>query len=135
MCTSVPQMPVFWTRMRTSLIPIVGSGMSSSQRPRSRLLFTNAFIEYPHAVRAAGTLQSSNEMPGHSGNHSRTDHLPARAALQATKLRYCEVVELCWGGGRAAGPQGTISGTAHGNATKSGAGDNKAIDSIDLTVV
>src|ERR1035438_7792859 len=44
MWTSVPQIPVLRTRIRTSLIPMVGSGMSSSQRPRSALLLTSAFM-------------------------------------------------------------------------------------------
>ena len=37
MCRSVPQIPVLCTRIRTSLIPISGSGTSSSQRPACRL--------------------------------------------------------------------------------------------------
>jgi hypothetical protein len=36
----------------------VGSGTSSSHKPRSLLLFTNAFIELPRDVRAAGTFVS-----------------------------------------------------------------------------
>src|SRR6185436_8099230 len=43
MCTSVPQIPVRSTRINTSLIPIFGISISSSQRPGSRLLFTRAF--------------------------------------------------------------------------------------------
>src|ERR1035441_101433 len=43
MCRSVPQIPVFSTRILTSLMPIAGSGMSSIHSPRSALLFTNAF--------------------------------------------------------------------------------------------
>src|SRR3954468_20551054 len=44
MCTSVPQMPVRCTRIRTSLMPYSGSGTSSSQRPGSGRLFTSARI-------------------------------------------------------------------------------------------
>src|SRR5919198_3342177 len=43
MCRSVPQMPVRWTRIRTSLMPISGSATSSSHRPGSARLFTSAF--------------------------------------------------------------------------------------------
>src|SRR6185436_7781241 len=44
MCRSVPQIPVRWTRMRTSLMPGFGSGTSLSHSPRSALLFTSAFM-------------------------------------------------------------------------------------------
>src|SRR5712672_1965300 len=40
---SEPQMPVRRTRMRTSLIPMVGSGMSSSHNPGCAFDFTSAF--------------------------------------------------------------------------------------------
>ncbi len=43
----VPQMPVARTRILTSLMPISGSGTSSSHRPRSSRLFTNAFTLVP----------------------------------------------------------------------------------------
>ena len=43
MWTSVPQIPVMPTRIRTSLIPISGSATSSSQTPGSARLFTSAF--------------------------------------------------------------------------------------------
>src|ERR1035437_6978834 len=43
MCRSVPQMPVFSTRILTSLMPTAGSETSSIHNPRSALLFTNAF--------------------------------------------------------------------------------------------
>ena len=46
MCTSVPQIPVRLTRIRTSLIPISGSGTSSSQRPASARLLTSAFTSF-----------------------------------------------------------------------------------------
>src|SRR6202790_4619577 len=45
MCKSVPQMPARRTRINTSLMPIVGWGMSSSQSPGSRLLLTSAFMK------------------------------------------------------------------------------------------
>src|SRR4029079_6669225 len=44
MCRSVPQMPVRWTRMSTSLMPGRGAGTSLSHSPRSALLFTSAFM-------------------------------------------------------------------------------------------
>src|SRR5258707_8030783 len=44
MWTSVAQIPVRSMRMRTSLMPILGSGASSSQRPCSDFLFTRAFM-------------------------------------------------------------------------------------------
>src|SRR5712692_7228608 len=47
MWRSVPQMPVRRTRIRTSLMPIFGSGTSSSQRPGSLLLLTSARIFGP----------------------------------------------------------------------------------------
>ena len=51
MCRSVPQMPVLWTRIRTSLGPVVGSGISSSQRPASDRLLTSAFMMVDEAPR------------------------------------------------------------------------------------
>src|SRR5580698_5541284 len=50
MWTSVPQIEAFFTRIRTSLIPISGTGTSSSQSPGSGLLFTSAFINRPTAI-------------------------------------------------------------------------------------
>src|SRR5713101_3930677 len=44
MCRSVPQIPVRWTRMSTSLIPGLGSGTSVSHSPRSARLLTSAFM-------------------------------------------------------------------------------------------
>src|SRR4051794_12251456 len=44
MWTSVPQIPVRRTRIRTSLMPCSGSGTSSSHRPGSARLFTRARI-------------------------------------------------------------------------------------------
>src|SRR5580765_4640547 len=44
MWRSVPQMPVRWTRMSTSLMPGRGAGTSLSHSPRSALLFTSAFM-------------------------------------------------------------------------------------------
>ncbi len=43
MWTSVPQIPVVPTRIKTSLIPNSGSGTSSSQTPGSARLLTSAF--------------------------------------------------------------------------------------------
>src|SRR6478736_5062028 len=46
MCRSVPQMPVFCTRMSTSLIPQVGSGASCRVRPRAEAALTRAFMSH-----------------------------------------------------------------------------------------
>src|ERR1700677_3334791 len=46
MCKSVRQMPVGSTLMRTSLMPIVGRGMSSSQSPTSAFFFTSASMVF-----------------------------------------------------------------------------------------
>src|SRR5271157_4105039 len=51
MCTSVPQIPVRWTRIRTSLMPMMGSGMSLSQRPGSACALTSAFTGSPDRYR------------------------------------------------------------------------------------
>jgi hypothetical protein len=45
MWTSVPQIPVRRTRIRTSLMPMVGSATSRSERPFSARSFTRAFTE------------------------------------------------------------------------------------------
>src|ERR1041385_3975005 len=50
MCRSVPQMPVRWTRMRTSLMPTVGFGTSSSQRPGLALFLTSAFMSLDYLL-------------------------------------------------------------------------------------
>src|SRR6266702_3578914 len=44
MCRSVPQMPVRSTRINTSLMPIDGSGTSSSHKPGFAFFLTSAFI-------------------------------------------------------------------------------------------
>src|SRR6267142_5370653 len=44
MCTSVPQMDAFNTRISTSSPRTSGTGTSSSHRPGSALAFTTAFI-------------------------------------------------------------------------------------------
>src|SRR5881398_4275930 len=46
MCTSVPQIDAFNTRMSTSSSLTFGTGTSSSQRPGSALAFTTAFIVF-----------------------------------------------------------------------------------------
>src|SRR5260370_22171254 len=59
MCRSVPQMPARRTLIRTSLIPISGSGTSSSHSPGSRLLLTSAFI----LVGQVGNLRPIDNRP------------------------------------------------------------------------
>ena len=44
MCRSVPQIPVLWTRIRTSLMPIVGRGTSWSRSPGPASALTRASI-------------------------------------------------------------------------------------------
>src|SRR5437899_1064872 len=46
MWTSVPQIDVFVTRMRTSSVPTLGTGTSSSHSPGSARLFTTACIVF-----------------------------------------------------------------------------------------
>src|SRR5207302_9949272 len=46
MCTSVPQIDAFNTRISTSSPLTFGTGTSSSQRPGSGLAFTTAFIVF-----------------------------------------------------------------------------------------
>ena len=46
-CISVPQMDVFLTFIRTSCIPISGTGTSSIQMPGSAYFLTNAFMKKP----------------------------------------------------------------------------------------
>src|SRR5437667_8957266 len=47
MWRSVPQIPVLRTRIRTSSIPIVGSGTSHSSRPGPGAVLTSAFMRRP----------------------------------------------------------------------------------------
>src|SRR5579872_3534923 len=56
MCRSVPQIPARRTRMRTSLMPNVGFGTSSSQRPGSRLLLTSAFMTIYDLIGTGGRV-------------------------------------------------------------------------------
>src|SRR5947209_18214969 len=44
MCTSVPQIDAFWTRIRTSLGPTSGTGTSCNSSPSARWAFTTAGI-------------------------------------------------------------------------------------------
>ena len=46
MWTSVPQMAVLRMRISTSLMPISGTGASSSQRPGAACFLTSAFIVF-----------------------------------------------------------------------------------------
>ena len=49
MCRSVPQIPALRTRMRTSLMPISGSGTSSSPSPGPDVTFTRARMDTSRA--------------------------------------------------------------------------------------
>src|SRR5579885_2963965 len=46
MWTSVPQIPARRTRIRTSLMPVLGASISSSHKPGSRLLLQSAFMNF-----------------------------------------------------------------------------------------
>src|SRR5947209_15377343 len=46
MCRSVPQMPVFSTRISTSLMPMGGLGTSCRERPGLDSAFTSAFMPF-----------------------------------------------------------------------------------------
>ena len=70
MWTSVPQMPVRITLIKTSLIPILGTSISSSQSPCSRLLFTSAFTYTTIANR--GSRENRNS--GQTASSLRGDH-------------------------------------------------------------
>src|SRR5229473_287709 len=64
MCRSVPQMPARRTRISTSLMPMVGSGTSSSHSPGSDLLLTSAFIRWKRARRSPYSGTSEVELGG-----------------------------------------------------------------------
>src|SRR3954466_15217774 len=50
MWTSVPQMPVRRISISTSLMPVSGTGTSSSQRPSSGFFLTRAFMVFIELV-------------------------------------------------------------------------------------
>src|ERR1035437_8175851 len=54
-------MPVYRTRISTSLMPITGSAISSSQRPGCSLLLTNAFINCPPEVQVPHEVVSQRQ--------------------------------------------------------------------------
>src|SRR5689334_19567406 len=58
MCKSVPQTPVRSTLIKTSLIPISGSGTSSSHKPGSARRLTSAFT---FAISALARLPRAEE--------------------------------------------------------------------------
>src|SRR6266487_3114020 len=63
MCTSVPQMDAFSTRMSTSSPPTFGTGTSSSQRPGSALAFTTAFIILCTEEKLSTDFADSHQIP------------------------------------------------------------------------
>src|ERR1039458_115571 len=103
MCRSVPQIPVFSTRILTSLMPIAGSGMSSIHSPRSALLFTNAFISTASRGIAAVSV------PGEPRLDSRL-RLDCRVNPRASSPHEVEarrlIEELAWIGEQIAGVVG-----------------------------
>src|SRR5687768_10857726 len=70
MCRSVPQMPVRWMRILTSLMPTSGSGTSSSQRPGSARLFTRAFTR-PRSLAAGGLVARGAGLLAQGGGAAR----------------------------------------------------------------
>src|SRR6187200_2471652 len=79
MWTSVPQMPVLETRIKTSLIPISGSGTSSSQRPGSARLLTSAFTARAGDSRCpGGESYAGARRPGRNGASRRREVLLRR---------------------------------------------------------
>src|SRR2546425_496643 len=84
MWRSVPQMPVLWTRMRTSLMPGLGTGTSSSQRPGFECALTSAFIAFMQLANGNANLQ----YPGDNVRYTRRSlslgqELPRAHALAA----------------------------------------------------
>src|SRR5439155_27317709 len=80
MCTSVPQIDAFNTRMSTSSSLTFGTGTSSSQSPGSALAFTTAFIVF----------NTSGDYPKFSHNH-----IYAAARLRNVIPRESETEVLC----------------------------------------
>src|ERR1022692_2769233 len=103
MCRSVPQIPVFSTRILTSLMPIAGSGMSSIHSPRSALLFTNAFTS------TASRGISAASVPGEPMLDCRL-RLDRRLNSRASSPHEVEarrlIEELAWIGKQVAGVVG-----------------------------
>src|SRR5229473_2818129 len=103
MCRSVPQIPVSWTRIRTSLIPIVGSGTSSSHNPGFSYRLRRAFImfapvlyddTFPHAeeranshTRAAGGSGRAGGQPGPDGGAPEAIRQGLAAAREGAQVR------------------------------------------------
>src|SRR6185437_8812533 len=84
-CRSVPQIPVLWTRIRTSLIPISGSGTSSSHRPCSGLALIRARIR-------AATVQTVGRQ-GRGGQQERESRSRAALTLGDERLHLDERLE------------------------------------------
>src|SRR6266496_1332214 len=63
MCTSVPQMDAFNTRMSTSSPRTLGTRTSSSQRPGSGLAFTMAFIILCTGKKLSTDFADSHQIP------------------------------------------------------------------------
>src|SRR5262245_40773618 len=64
MCRSVPQMPVFWTRIKTSLMPGEGAGVSSSQRPGLDCALIRAFIVFVRVKFCSACRSGNFQHPG-----------------------------------------------------------------------
>src|ERR1039458_6402610 len=97
MCRSVPQIPVFSTRILTSLMPIAGSGMSSIHSPRSALLFTNAFISTASRGIAAVSVPGEPRLDCRVNPRASSPH-----EVEARRL----IEELAWIGEQVAGVVG-----------------------------
>src|SRR5580704_2876039 len=99
MWMSVPQIPVFLTRISTSSDPITGTGTSRSQRPGSSFAFTSAFITKPSSVRSdqseclAGILEGVDG-EGDVGFAERCRHLGADPGLALRHHRKKEARDI-----------------------------------------
>src|SRR5690606_11491116 len=90
MCRSVPQMPVFLTRIRQSLMPTVGSGTSVRVRPGAGVCFTKAFIEsVPHhdAKAEEVSVHLVNDARTTDRSRTRKDDRPPAVVLHHVGVR------------------------------------------------
>src|SRR5947209_19992 len=106
MWTSVPQIPVRSTWIRTSLIPIVGFSTSSRHRPGSRRLFTSAFTYTTIATGGRAARATMESVPKHlllfaatTGYQIRTfaDAVRRVGAELTLATDRCHVLDDPWG--------------------------------------
>ena len=91
----MPQMPVRATRIRTSLIPMEGSGTSCSQRPSSARDLTRAFTVESYWI-WEGKGELSGEIAGLPRGVKRFQEFSLRPCIDATRrLRGSMFHDLC----------------------------------------